>query len=427
MKVLLFTGAGASVELGISAMRRMAERFRDHLHDLSLPADVIEKIDALVDDQDKDMEHAIDIIDRLESGHRAAIEFGLNPPESEIAPFLTIRQEAEWFVQHSCEQIKAETAIMMWSRTLAAASNAEFSIATTNYDRAVEIAAARLSIGIEDGFEEFGENEYAKWRGVRPGNEITLIKLHGSTDWYRSQNDEVFKLRHPMPLFGKLQITPDGLEEHALHSALVLPSREKQVTQIPFQSIAAEFRQRAKEADIVVFLGSSLRDPHMRDVCVESAMMKPTFVISRSGDFAEGVVPEKAFVMRQGAGRFLLTTFPKFLGGEDQAVLMEAASSDEPDTTRVLDWLSTALDESNGDQARCDAIETIANANLSLHAEEIEPLLESSSHDVSTYGLGLVLTSHDRDRLIQVAEAKAALHPESKFAVEFKTLQGFLS
>ena len=48
MRVLLFTGAGASVELGIPAMRLMAELFRDHLHDLSLPVEVIDKIDRLV-------------------------------------------------------------------------------------------------------------------------------------------------------------------------------------------------------------------------------------------------------------------------------------------------------------------------------------------------------------------------------------------
>lgn len=108
MKVLLFTGAGASVELGISAMRRLVEQFRDHLHDLSLPAEVIGNIDSLVSDETKDMEYVIDIIDRKEGGFRADIELGKPPDDLEIAPYRTIRQEAEWFVQHACEQIKAD-------------------------------------------------------------------------------------------------------------------------------------------------------------------------------------------------------------------------------------------------------------------------------------------------------------------------------
>jgi hypothetical protein len=121
MKVLIFTGAGASFELGVPTMRPMVEQFRDHLHDLALPANVIEKIDKLVGDGSKDMEHAIDVIDRLEGGYEAKVELGESPEESEIAPYRTIRQEAEWFIQHSCEQIKAEAAIRMWSPVLRAA------------------------------------------------------------------------------------------------------------------------------------------------------------------------------------------------------------------------------------------------------------------------------------------------------------------
>jgi len=426
MKVLLFTGAGASVELGISAMRKLVEQFRDHLHDLSLPEDVIANIDSLVSDETKDMEYVIDIIDRKEGGYRADLELGKTPDESEIAPYRTIRQEAEWFVQHSCEQIKAEAAIRMWSPALRTASEIDLTIATTNYDRAVEIAAARLSIDIEDGFEDFESKEYAAYRGFIKSDGLHLYKLHGSTDWYRTGTDKVFKLRHPMPLFGKLQITPDELEGESLHSALVLPSREKVITERPFQSIASEFRQRAKEADVAIFLGSSLRDPHMRDVCKECASTKPTFVVSKSGNFEEGIVPDNAVVILQGAGRFLMTTFPQFLQGQNPSILTEAASTNDPDNTRILDWLSTAHDESLSVKLRCEAIETLANASVSLHFEEILDLIKSKSDDVSTYGLGLVLTSYDRDRLIGEAEAIASDQSESKFASEVTTLRELL-
>ena len=173
MKVLLFTGAGASVEIGIPAMRKLVEQFRDHLHDLSLPEDVIANIDSIVSDETKDMEYVIDIIDRKEGGYRADLKLGKKPDESEIAPYRTIRQEAEWFVQHSCEQIKADAAIRMWSPALRAASEIDLTIATTNYDRAVEIAAARLSIDIEDGFEEFElNNERFLKSNFRSGNEL---------------------------------------------------------------------------------------------------------------------------------------------------------------------------------------------------------------------------------------------------------------
>ena len=426
MKVLLFTGAGASVELGISAMRKMAEQFRDHLHDLSLPEDIVEKMDKLVGDETKDMEDAIDIIDRLESGFTAKVDLGENPDEAEIAPFLTIRQEAEWFVQHCCEQIKAESAIRMWSPTLRAANEVDLTIASTNYDRAVEITAARLSVNIEDGFEDFGASEYAAYRGFVQSDDMHLYKLHGLTDWYRTGNGEVFKLRHPMPLFGKLQITPEKLDDKSLHSALILPSREKAITQPPFQSIASEFRQKAKETDFALFLGSSLRDPHMREVCRECAINKPTFVISQSGNFEDGILPEPAVVIRQGASRFLMTTFPQFLREQDTAVLHDAAKATNPDNTRILDWLNSAYDESLSEKLRCDSMETLADAGISLHHDEVMGLLKSSSDDVSIYALGLVITAYNRDRLLQEAGSIAASRPNSKFNIEVSNLRDLL-
>lgn len=418
----MFTGAGASVELGIPAMRLMAEQFRDHLHDLSLPVEVIDKIDKLVGDASNDMEHAIDVIDGLERGFRARLELGESPDEAEIAPYLTIRQEAEWFVQHCCEQIKAESAIKMWSPALLAASGIALTIASTNYDRAVEIAAARLAIHLEDGFDDFGGKEYANWQDPRDNEDIKLLKLHGSTDWYRTDSDQIFKLRHPMPLFGKLQIVPEELSENRLHSALILPSREKLTTLYPFPVISTEFRQRAKEADIAIFLGSSLRDPHMRDVCVSCASKKPTYVVSRSGDFENDVVPDQAVVIRQGAGRFLVSTFPRFLRNQDVTILDSASDTSEPDTTNVLQWLVRACDESRDPINRCDSIESLADAGISLHKREIELLLTSSSDEVSTFALGLVLSSCDRDTLIDVAKDIATEREASRFNAELDIL-----
>lgn len=422
MKVLLFTGAGASVEIGIPAMRRMAELFRDHLHDLALPTAVVEKIDKLVGDRSNDMEHAIDTIDRLEGGHQAKIELGENPDDAEIAPYRTIRQEAEWFVQHCCEQIKTDAAIRMWSPTLRAAADVELTIASTNYDRAIEIAAARLSVSLEDGFDDFAGNEFTQWRGHQNNGATTLLKLHGSTDWYRAENDDVLKLRHPMPLFGKLKILPEEYLEHPLHSALVLPSREKVITLSPFPAIAAEFRQKAKLADVAIFLGSSLRDPHMRDVCFNCASIKPTFIISRSGDFEDNVVPDGAVVLRQSSGRFLTSTFPEFLLNCDEKVLVSASETASADSSNVLDWLVSACDENLDPITRCGAIEKLAGAYVSLHREEVEQLLKTSNNQVATFALGLIPTSFNKEELLDIATRLDQERSDSQFHTELETL-----
>ncbi|WP_405237568.1 SIR2 family protein [Lentisalinibacter orientalis] len=403
----------------------MVEQFRDHLHDLALPGDVVEKIDKLVGDNNNDMEQVIDIIDGVERGYQSRRKLGETLDESEIVPYVTIRQEAEWFVQHCCEQIRANAAVLMWSPTLRYAQDEGLTIATTNYDRAVEIAAARLSINLVDGFREYSGKEYAQWVGFEEGQEgIQLLKLHGSTDWYRTASDEVFKLRHPMPLFGELELHQAELEGRALVSGLILPSREKLTTLFPFPASGAFFRHRAKRAEVAVFLGSSLRDPHMRDVCVDCAKDKPTFVVSRSGVFAEGTVPEGARVIREGAARFLMTTFPEFLRTRELGVLETSAEVSEPDSTRLLHWLASASDTTLETETRCKAIESIADATLSLHVQEIETLLRSEDVDVATYALGLISTAYEKSTLRQIAQGIAK--PGTGFHRELETLLGFL-
>ena len=426
MKVLVFTGAGASVELGVPTMRPMVEQFRDHLHDLALPSDVVGKIDRLVGDGSKDMEHAIDVIDRLERGYDARIELGEGPAESEIAPYRTIRQEAEWFVQHCCEQIKSESAVRMWLPVLRATSNVDLTIASTNYDRAVEIAASRLSLALDDGFEEFSGREIAHWHGLGSTKSVQLLKLHGSTDWYRGPKDEVLKLRHPMPLFGTLKVLLGGVPDVAVQSALVLPSREKVVTLPPFQELAAEFRQRAKASDVAIFVGSSLRDPHMRDVCVACARSKPTYIVSRTGEFEEGAVPAGAVVLRQSAGRFLVSTLPTLLRERDPAVLLNATQFEGPDKSKVLAWLVTACDESVDVEARCAAVEDLANERISLSREDVLMLLHSRNADVSMFGLGLIPASIDRKMLLNDAHQIRDEKQDPNFTAELGALASLM-
>jgi hypothetical protein len=227
MKVLLFTGAGTSAELGVPAMRVMAEQFIAHLHDLELDQTIVDRVERLIASAGNDMEHAIDVIDKVESGFLAQRQLGEVVDESQIVPYRTLREEAEWFVQHSCEQIKTESAIRMWAPTLRAAEGLALTIASTNYDRAIEVTASRLKFALEDGFELFAGNETAAWKGFGSATGTRLLKLHGSTDWYHGEDHQVFKLRHPMPLYGPLEIVSKRAASVPLHSALVLPSREK--------------------------------------------------------------------------------------------------------------------------------------------------------------------------------------------------------
>jgi hypothetical protein len=425
MRVLLFTGAGTSAELGVPAMRAMAEQFIDHLRDVDVEQSIVGRVEHLITASGHDMEHAIDVIDKIEGGLRARREIGETIDETEILPYQRLREEAEWFVQHSCEQIKVATALRMWSPVLRAAQDVALTIASTNYDRAIEIAAARLRLSLDDGFNDFAGAEMATWRGFGPQDGIRLLKMHGSTDWYHGSQYEVFKLRHPMPLYGPLELVSKGAANLPLHSALVLPSREKTVTRPPFPELGAELRRRAAEADAAIFVGTSLRDPHIRDVCRACAGRTPTFVISRSGAFSRGVVPEGAHLIKQSGGEFLISTLPRCL----RAKTLEALSHVpvESSCPNALGWLVTACAEGLPSRDRCDAIESLANGGIGLLRDEVEVLLTSTDPAVRLYALGLVDASPDRDELLVLARAMAEDGVDAEFRSEVVLLERLIT
>lgn len=423
MKLLLFTGAGTSAELGIPAMQRMAAQFIDHLHDIDLEKPIVDTVERLISGTGNDMEHAIDVIDKVEAGLLAQRKLGKTIDEADIAPYRTLREEAEWFVQHSCEQIRVASALRMWSPTLRAAKEVTLTIASTNYDRAVEISASRLKLVVDDGFNAFAGQEIATWNGFSAQTGIRLLKLHGSTDWYHGTGHEVFKLRHPMPLYGPLELISKRAANVPLHSALVLPSREKTVTLPPFPALNAEFRNRAADADVAIFVGSSLRDPHIRDVCSSCARQKPTFVVSRSGALAEGGLPAGALVIKQSSGQFLISSLPKFLRDQDIEVLKKCSTSPDPPVPNALEWIVTGCTESAPTRDRCAAIEKLANARIPLPREEIESLLRSADVDVKLYSLGLVQASPDKNAILAMAKSIAGQDANIEFMQELKMLE----
>ncbi len=70
----------------------------------------------------------------------------------------------------------------------------------------------------------------------------------------------------------------------ALGSALILPSREKLLTKPPYPRLTQAFLNAADRCEAAVFVGSSLRDPHIRDAASSIASDRPLFLVNPSGD-----------------------------------------------------------------------------------------------------------------------------------------------
>lgn len=427
MKVLLFTGAGASVELGIPAMRMMLEQFRAHLWEHQFPQDIIEKIDKQLESNHYDMEHLIEQIDNIEKGLSNSEEWGVAVDTDFAGNVGVVRREAEWFVLHVCERVNSNWARLLWTPTLRNLKEHDITIVTTNYDRSIEIAASQLKMKLEDGFEEFHEREYASWNGFEESGRIKLLKLHGSTDWYHANNGKsVRKLRHAMPLFGTLTINlgdPDFLK---LTSAAVLPSREKKVTLKPYPSLNFEFQKHAREANVAIFIGASLRDPDIRAIFEQCATLMPTYLVSPRGQY-EGEIPESAIILKQSASRFLISSLPALLRKSSPDYLRNEAEDDKSSVDYILEWLVIANDIKLPAEDRCSAIERLASSRIGLEQEDIKKLLQDDNSDVRTYALGLVQDSLDREKLMEFAQSIASEDTDSVFYNEIQLLVELLT
>ena len=289
----------------------------------------------------------------------------------------------------------------MWGSVLRATSIQDITLVTTNYDRAIELAANAEQVRLDDGFGPFGQGETALWVGFDQNSaHPLLVKLHGSTDWYADGNTaRPTKLRHPMPLFGRAALRlAEGQE---LGSALVLPSREKLLTHDPYPRLSQTFLNAADCCDMAIFVGSSLRDHHIRSAVQTTACRVPVFIVNPDGD-NYGI--EHVHPIKQFASTFLIAILPNALMTPEPAETLKVAMTRSNVDRGALIAARLALDVDMQSDLRCRALEDLDDMGVTLDPFLLRKLLKDNDPTVARYSLGLISLSIARDTLIEEAE-----------------------
>ena len=423
MNLLIFTGAGASVELGIPAMRRLAEDLHTHLKIQNLPKNIFNRFNELIHNADYDVENLIEIVDSLESGEKARQEIGMEIDGNLLNTVRTMRWETEWYIQHVCEQIKDFEAYSLWGAALKRSNNHNIFFVTTNYDRSIEIGCRYSSKKIDDGFSDFDGQEFAQWKGINDKSSLKVLKIHGSTDWYLGEDNVVYKLKHPMPLYGDLSISSKNSDIPKMTSAIVLPTREKRINQPPYPDLNTNFRNAARDAEIAVFIGTSLRDPDIKDIFQKCSKIIPTYLVGIDRSQPSLLSNSQAKIILQTASEFLISTLPKFLDNADPKYLDEISEIEKNDERAVLPWIVTAGDNQQSQEAICDSIEKLADNNISIDLSFFQSLLEHDDSTIRCYALALVPNSVDCEVMLNTAENLATAEPNGTFANELSNLK----
>ena len=303
-------------------------------------------------------------------------------------------------------------------------------VATTNYDRAIEIACNSNRVEYDDGFHDFSETEIAKWKGIETEQKekVKLLKVHGSTDWYLGEDDSVYKLRHPMPLYGNLALsyTSDASRPMPkMRSAMILPTREKRVTQPPYPDLTTDFRNISREVEVAIFVGTSLRDPDLRDICRQSAIRIPTFLVSIDPP-SNGPINSSLSTIRETASMFLTSTLPKFLRCADVRYLKDSVerTAKNASTPSVLTSLARALQRGGEVDEVCEAIDRIVDYGVMLDSSDIKDLLTPDNDEgIRKYALALIPNSLDPDNAMTFARDMVNVDQSGAFAEEFRMME----
>lgn len=396
MSILLFAGAGTSIELGVPGMEGLASEFLIHAKQADIEADLVEGLMG----GERDVEYLIERVDRICEAIDSVRLAGLDA--SAITRANRIRGELEWFVQHAAERVAASNAHLMWGPVIQAASADKITFVTTNYDRAIELAASAEGVRLDDGFVKVKDGEAERWKGFEVTSQRpVLVKLHGSTNWYADVGSEsAIKLRHPMPLFGESTLL---FEDHKLGSSLVLPSREKMLTREPYPRMSQMFLNVADQCEVAIFVGSSLRDSHVRDVAQSSVERIPVFIVNPDGD-SHGV--RDANVIAQTASHFLVSTLPNALAAsEPKEALRRSAEIDRPNRRGLMDLVRHLRNLEAPTSKRCAAIDELDSMGATVPPTWIRQLLEDDDSTVARYAMGLIATSSTAESLVDAAEA----------------------
>ena len=130
-------------------------------------------------------------------------------------------------------------------------------IASLNYDLAIEFLANRMQVPVETGIEQMA----AGARIPRPDHGIQLLKLHGSIDW--GWRREPWKKGE----IGRSTVVPVDLTTEQEHEpVLVFGHGSKLKAEGPFLMLLAELEAQLQASDELVVVGYSFRDDHINEL-----------------------------------------------------------------------------------------------------------------------------------------------------------------
>lgn len=186
-----------------------------------------------------------------------------------------------------------------WADTISKRSlhivNKQINIFTTNFDMFMEDSCERLGVPYNDGFtgqinRSFGVGNYnkiQKYKSLQFDNTsdiplFNIIKLHGSISWQANGEKIIYSNGNHIPndLEDK---TGDDFKSGYSKIAVINPNAEKHFETVLDTNYASMLRkftlELEKENSVLIIVGFSLTDKHIKNLLYGSLVSNPTLVV----------------------------------------------------------------------------------------------------------------------------------------------------
>ena len=275
-KVTLLLGAGASVDAGLPTMAGVLESFAQSVEDEPRLASALSCVIASLRSHSEaarhrpvlDLELLIEALEFLEDRDGSIAAAFVRQWRGDIRKHLEAIPDLRRRLHvHLRSELDVDPSKVEYLMPLAdfAREQGGIDVFTLNYDAAIEVVADRSGILYTDGFDSHWNPSLFDQVDRYP---IRLYKLHGSLLWYETGSPG---------RFAKIALRPRDFPESGSHisgeslaSLLIYPGPTKEMYAEPYASLLERFRSALRDTTVLVVIGCSLRDAHVRQAVLEA-------------------------------------------------------------------------------------------------------------------------------------------------------------
>ena len=275
MGLVFFLGAGASVAAKVPATFEMVDRVLSSLPAGSQARSATEEIVGRLRKWSSessgrpvaDIELLLDVLDRLLAPQEDPLVSFYDHAEYALsghAPDAALRSKLRNIIKRSCIVDEPNIRYLDPFRQFLRFGR-PVDVFTVNYDTTIEQLCNAYKLRCEDGFDlEWNPGAFDRSCDIR------LHKLHGSITWYLSDRGTYLKI----PVLTDEESIELITREQA-RTLMVYPARKWQTSE-PLLDLLVRLRKALEVADLVVVVGYSFRDDHIRDIFLDAARKNPS-------------------------------------------------------------------------------------------------------------------------------------------------------